>query len=66
MIICRRARIEGHIDDPFTRRKTQPVLSVAKVKVTRLNLRKNDAKKFCVSAVFKLKISRTNLTMERR
>ena len=28
-----RARVEGHIDDPFTRRKTQPVLSVAKSKV---------------------------------
>merc|ERR1719225_1048879 len=29
-----RARVEGHIDDPFTRRKSQPVLSVAKSKDT--------------------------------
>ena len=32
-----RARVEGHIDDPFTRRKTQPVLSVAKSKVISFN-----------------------------
>ena len=33
-----RAKREGHVDDPFTRRKTQPVLSMPKSKV-RLGLK---------------------------
>lgn len=31
--LTRRVKMEGHIDDPFTRRKTQPTLSMPKSKV---------------------------------
>ena len=32
MLSRRRAKREGHVDDPFTRRKTQPVISMPKPK----------------------------------